>query len=73
MEAWLKAHDSRVTMFGIKDLTFENETAGSVTLALVKQVVTTDSKGATERLTRSQLILKKIAGEWKITSERDFK
>lgn len=73
MDAWLKEHDSRVTMFKIKDVTFENATTTTVQLRLVKEVVTTNSKGAAERLTPSQLSLKKVAGEWKITSERDFK
>jgi hypothetical protein len=73
MDAWLKEHDSRVTMFKIKDVTFQNETAATVQLRLVKEVVTTNSKGAAERFTPSQLSLKKVAGEWKITSERDFK
>jgi hypothetical protein len=73
MDAWLKEHDSRVTMFKIKDVTFENVTTTTVQLRLVKEVVTTNSKGAAERLTSSQLSLKKVAGEWRITSERDFK
>jgi hypothetical protein len=73
MEAWFKDHDSRVTMFRIKDVVFQNETATTVQLRLAKEVVTTNSKGAAERLTPSQLSLKKVAGEWKITSERDFK
>jgi hypothetical protein len=73
MDAWLKGHDSRVTIFKIKDVTFENVTAETVSLRLVKEVVTTNSKGAAERFTPSQLSLKKVAGEWKITSERDFK
>jgi hypothetical protein len=73
MDAWLKEHDSRVTMFKIKDVTFENATTTTVQLRIVKEVVTTNSKGAAERLTPSQLSLKKVAGEWKITSERDFK
>jgi ketosteroid isomerase-like protein len=73
MEAWFKDHDSRVTMFRIKDVVFQNETSTTVQLRLAKEVVTTNSKGAAERLTPSQLSLKKVAGEWKITSERDFK
>jgi ketosteroid isomerase-like protein len=73
MEAWFKDHDSRVTMFRIKDVVFQNETATTVQLRLAKEVVTTNSKGAAERLTPSQLSLKKVAGEWKITGERDFK
>jgi len=73
MEAWFKDHDSRVTMFRIKDVVFQNKTATTVQLRLAKEVVTTNSKGAAERLTPSQLSLKKVAGEWKITSERDFK
>jgi hypothetical protein len=54
-------------------LTYENETADKVTLRLVKQVVTTESSGATERLTHSELSLTKVDNLWKITSERDFK
>jgi hypothetical protein len=73
MEAWLKDHDSRVTGFKIKDLSYEEKTVEKVQLRLIKEVVTTDSKGAAERFTPSQLVLSKVAGEWKITSERDFK
>jgi hypothetical protein len=60
-------------MFRIKDVVFQNETSTTVQLRLAKEVVTTNSKGAAERLTPSQLSLKKVAGEWKITSEQDFK
>jgi hypothetical protein len=36
-------------------------------------VVTTESSGAAERLTHSELSLTKVENLWKITSERDFK
>jgi hypothetical protein len=62
-----------VSLFKVKNLTYENETADKVTLRLVKQVVTTESSGATERLTHSELSLTKVDNLWKITSERDFK
>ena len=73
MESWLKDHDSRVIMFKIKDAAIYNQTPAYVQLRLVKEVVTKDSKGAVERFTPSELSLKKVAGEWKITGERDFK
>jgi hypothetical protein len=60
-------------MFKIKDMTFENETAATVTLRLDEEVVTTGSKGTVERLIPAQLYLKKVGREWKITSEQDFK
>jgi ketosteroid isomerase-like protein len=72
-DTWFKEHDSRVTMFKIKDMTFENETAATVTLRLDEEVVTTGSKGTVERLIPAQLYLKKVGREWKITSEQDFK
>jgi hypothetical protein len=73
MESWLKDHDSRVIMFKIKDAAIYNQTPAYVQLRLVKEVVTKDSKGAVERFTPSELSLKRVAGEWKITGERDFK
>jgi len=73
MEAWLKDHDSRVIMFKIKDSAIYHQTPPYVQLRLVKEIVTKDSKGAVESFTPSELSLKKVAGEWKITSERDFK
>jgi hypothetical protein len=73
MDAWFKGHDDRVGMFKIKDVTFESETDATVTVRIVEEVVSTSSKGTVERLTPSQMSLKKVAGEWKITSERDFK
>ena len=73
MDAWFKEHDSRVTMFRFKDVTYENVSALTAQLRLVKQVVVKDSKGSTERSTPSELYLKKVDGGWKITSERDFK
>jgi hypothetical protein len=73
MEAWLKDHDSRVIMFKVKNAAIYNQTPAYVQLRLTKDVVVTDSKGAAEHLTPSELSLKKVAGEWKITSERDFK
>jgi len=72
-DTWFKEHDSRVTMFKIKDATFENKATATVTLRLDEEVVTTSSRGAVERLIPAQLSLKKIGGEWMITSERDFK
>lgn len=73
MADWLKSHDTRVVMFKIKDAAIYNQTPTYVQLRLVKEVVTKDSEGAVERFTPSELSLKKVAGEWKITSERDFK
>jgi hypothetical protein len=73
MEAWLKDHDSRVIMFKIKNAAIYNQTPAYVQLRLTKDVVVTDSKGAAEHLTPSELSLKNVAGEWKITSERDFR
>ena len=73
MDASLKDHDSRVIMFKIKDTAIYNQTPTYVQLRLVKEVVTKDSKGAVERFTPSELSLKRVAGEWKITGERDFK
>jgi len=73
MEAWLKDHDSRVIMFKIKDTAIYNQTPTYIQLRVVKEVVTKDSKGAVERFTPSELSLKRVAGEWKITGERDFK
>jgi ketosteroid isomerase-like protein len=70
---WFNAHADRVSLFKVKNLTYENETADKVTLRLVKQVVTTESSGAAERLTHSELSLTKVENLWKITSERDFK
>jgi hypothetical protein len=60
-------------MFRFKDVTYENVSALTAQLRLVKQVVVKDSKGSTERSTPSELYLKKVDGGWKITSERDFK
>jgi hypothetical protein len=73
METWLKENDRRVVKFVPKDVTFENETATTAKLRLVKYVVTSDSSGTSERFTRSRLYLKKEYGDWKITSEQDFK
>ena len=73
MEAWLKDHDSRVIMFKVKNAALYNQTPAYVQLTLTKDVVVSDSKGAAEHLTPSELSLRKVAGEWKITSERDFK
>jgi hypothetical protein len=73
MEAWLKDHDSRVIMFKVKNAALYNQTPAYVQLRLTKDVVVSDSKGAAEHLTPSELSLRKVAGEWKITSERDFK
>ena len=72
-DTWFKEHDSRVTVFKVRDVTFDNETTTIVQLRLVKEVVTTDSKGSTERLTHSELHLNKVGSDWKISSERDFK
>jgi hypothetical protein len=72
-EEWLKSHDARVTLFRVKKLTFKDEAPMAVKVDLVEEVVTTDSKGSAERLTHSQLYLKKVDEQWKITSERDFK
>jgi hypothetical protein len=73
MDTWLKENNRRVVTFVPKDITFENETATTAKLRLVKDVVTSDSSGTTERFTRSRLYLKKEYGDWKITSEQDFK
>lgn len=73
METWLKDHNRRVITFVPGGVVFENQTETTATLHLVKHVVTADSAGTTERFTRSQLGLTKVGGEWKITSERDFK
>jgi hypothetical protein len=44
---WFNAHAARVSLFKVKNLTYENETAEKeVTLRLVKQVVTTEPSGA---------------------------
>jgi hypothetical protein len=72
-DTWLKTHDDRITRFVTREVTFENETATTAKLRLVKDVVTSNSFGNTERLTHSRLYLRKIDGEWKITSEQDFK
>jgi hypothetical protein len=71
--AWFNAHADRVSLFKIKNLAYEEETADKVTLRLVKQVVTMESGGVAERLTSSELSLTRVDGLWKITSERDFK
>jgi len=62
-----------VIMFKIKDTAIYNQTPTYIQLRVVKEVVTKDSKGAVERFTPSELSLKRVAGEWKITGERDFK
>lgn len=73
MDSWLKANDRRIVKFSPKDVTFENETATTAKLRLVKDVLTSDSSGTNERQTRSRLYLKKEYGKWKISSEQDFK
>jgi hypothetical protein len=62
-----------VSLFKIKNLAYEEETADRVTIRLVKQVVTMENGGVAERLTPSELTLTRADGLWKITSERDFK
>jgi ketosteroid isomerase-like protein len=71
--AWFNAHIDRVSLFKIKNLAYEEETADRVTIRLVKQVVTMENGGVAERLTPSELTLTRADGLWKITSERDFK
>ena len=73
MTTWLKEHSRRVVTFSPKDIAVEDESTEQVKVRLVKDVVTKDDQGSSERLTRSILYLRKENGQWKIFSEQDLK
>jgi hypothetical protein len=73
MSEWGHGGTKRITGFSTKDTTFENETSTTAKIRLVKDMTITDSSGTSEHLIRSRLYLRRDNGQWKITSEQDFK
>jgi hypothetical protein len=73
MSSWLKEHSRRVVSFVPKDVALEGESTEQVKVRLIKDVVTKDDQGTSERFTRSVLFLRKEGSQWKIFSEQDFK
>jgi hypothetical protein len=73
MTTWLKEHSRRVVTFSPKDIALEDESTAQAKVRLVKDVVTEDDQGTSERFTRSVLYLRNEDGHWKIFSEQDFK
>jgi hypothetical protein len=73
MQSWIVDGNRHVTKFTPVDLVIDSQTESSVTMHLTKHVITIDARGSSERFTRSQLFMIRDVGDWKITSERDFK
>ncbi len=73
MQEWLSHGAKHIDAFSTKEVTFENETADSAKLRLVKDMTITDSSGTVDHLIRSRLYLRKDHGFWLIASEQDFK
>ncbi len=65
---------NRTASFEVKDLEIENQTDTTANVRLVKDVTWSQSTtGATHKLIRSQLWLRRTEDGWKITGERDFR
>ena len=71
MTKWLATR--RVAKFELVEISPEEMTTNAATLSVIKDTTEVEGGSSTEKLVHSRLSLKREDGQWKISSERDFK